>query len=165
MKPLLVRRAGDFEKTVFDLSMTVGVVGLYPQTDISAAVIAVLGSAGWWFWTLLIVAGLGGRLVTWRSNRDRMIPDIVHECQAELIVLSILSATWLVYAAGNARLLDDGVGATIPLLFSLSIVVSSVRRGSRIVTDLRKLARAVRSRDMTTTAEVLADPDDEGGDL
>lgn len=159
MRPLLIRRAGDFEKTTFDLSMCIGGYGLVPGTDISASVQAVLPGATWWFWSLIIAAGAGGRIVTWRSDRDRTIPDIRHECQSELTALGILAAAWGIYALGSYQLILDGRSAVIPTAFGAAIVVASARRGWRIIRDLLKLRRAEK-RPVATSPPSLADPDD-----
>lgn len=163
MRPLLIRRADDFEKTTFDLSVAIGGVGLVPHTDISSSVQAVLPGATWWFWSLIIAAGAGGRIVTWRSNRDRTIPDIRHECQSELWVLSILGTAWGIYALGSLQLLLDGRSALIPTAFGAAIVVASLRRAWRIIRDLRKLRRAERH-PMSTDSSTLADPDEHEGE-
>jgi hypothetical protein len=146
MRPLVVRRAGDFEKTTFDLSVVVGAIGLVPGTDISSSVQAVLPGATWWFWSLIIAAGLGGRITTWKTDRDRTVRDIRHECQS-------------IYSFGSLQLLLDGRSATIPALFGFAIVVASARRLFRIWRDLRKLKRA-EQHPHSSQSPTLADPDD-----
>lgn len=159
MRPLVVRRAGDFEKTTFDLSVVVGAIGLIPSTDISSSVQAVLPGATWWFWSLIIAAGLGGRITTWKTDRDRTVRDIRHECQSEAWSLVILASAWSIYSFGSLQLLLDGRSATIPALFGFAIVVASSRRLFRIWRDLRKLKRA-EQHPHSSQSPTLADPDD-----
>ena len=162
MRALIVRRAGEFEKTTFDLSIVVGVFGMFPGTDISTAVALAWPSSTYVFFGIITLAGIGGRVSTWKADRDRTIADIRHECQAEAIVLCILALCWLLYAASNLVLLLEGRSATIPMLMGLAILVASIRRGIRIWKDLRKLNRALVN-PKSAAPPTLADPDDKSG--
>ena len=161
MKPLVIRRAGEFEKTGFDLAVVVGVYGLFPGSDISLAVSVVFSFATWWFFSLLIIAGVAGRVVTWRTDRDRTIPDIRYECTSEGLVLGVLASTWLIYMFGSIVLLLDGRSSTIPMLFSIATVVACIRRGIQIYRDLRKIKRALSKASPPVPVETLGDPDTE----
>ncbi|OZE95098.1 hypothetical protein CH302_19350 [Rhodococcus sp. 15-2388-1-1a] len=162
MRALIVRRAGEFEKTTFDLSIIVGILGVFPGSDISAAIVLAWPSFSFVFFGIITLAGIGGRISTWKADRDRTVTDIRHECQAEAIVLGILALCWTLYASSNFVLLLEGRSATIPMLMGLAILVASLRRGRRIWRDLRKLNRALVNPQSATPAP-LADPDDKIG--
>ncbi|SNS58541.1 hypothetical protein [Rhodococcoides kyotonense] len=164
MRALIVRRAGEFEKTTFDLSIAVGILGLVPGTDISSAVRLAFPSFAFVFFGIVTLAGIGGRIATWKADRERTIADIRHECQAELIVLAILGLCWAMYSGSNFVLLLEGRSSTIPMLMGISILVASIRRSIRIWRDIRKLNRALVN-PKSATPPPLGDPDDESGEV
>lgn len=140
MQPLVVRRAGEFEKVCFLLSMWIGVLAVTTPFEISTALDRAWPTGSNYYFAILGLGGLGGFLATWQSQRNRTIEEIKKEGNAEITALVIIGVLWGGYGAAAFAL---GTRALTAASIGVAITVASAWRIVAIVLDRRKIARAL----------------------
>lgn len=142
MKPLTVRRAGAFEKSLLLATAAIGVVGSVSGVEISGSLGAALGPSGapLYFASTMIGPGTLGFWAVRHSLRLRTPQQIRRECRIESLALVAVALGWSGFAA--AAILVGYRAIAITLLVGIVCVGGALWRMVEIWHDLRKLAAA-----------------------
>lgn len=140
MQPLVVRRAGSFEKVAFGLSMWIGILAVATPFEISSALDRAWPTGSNFYFAIMGFGGLGGLIATWNSGRSRTPEQIRQETSAEITSLAIIGLLWLGYgiaafALGTRAMTAGSMGAAITVACGLRIW--------NIVRDRRRMSRAL----------------------
>ena len=142
MRPLRVRRAGVFERSLFAATATIGIVGVIVPVPISGSLGAVLGAGATWYFAATMVAPGGlGFLAVRHSQRSRTPHQIEGECRMERWALAGIAVGWAGFAAAAIAVGWRAVAVTI-LILAVG-VVAPLWRMWEIRRDLKKLHAAM----------------------
>ena len=142
MRPLRVRRAGVFERSMFAATALIGTVGVLVQMPISGSLEAALGEGATWYFAATMVApgGIGFWAVR-KSQRERTPHQIEVECRMEWWTLAGIAVGWAGFASAAIAVGWRAVAVTI-LILAVG-VVAPLWRMWEIRRDLRKLHAAM----------------------
>lgn len=140
MQPLIVRRAGEFERIVFILSAWVGTFAVFTPYEISKALEAAWPVGNTYLFGVMALGGVGGFLAV-RRAWSPMTPDQIRsELVAEGYGLAIVGLSWLGYSIAAFSL---GVTALAAGSLSMGIPIACGWRIITIIRDLRRMRRAL----------------------
>ncbi|OZF47579.1 hypothetical protein [Rhodococcus sp. 14-2470-1a] len=140
MQPLVVRRAGAFEKVTFVLSGWIGALAVVTPFEISTALDRAWPTGSNLYFAIMGLGGLGGFIAVRASRRQRTAEQIRHECRAEVTALVIIGVLWFGYGIAAFAL---GVQAIVAGSIGTSVLVASSWRVIEIILDLRRMSRAL----------------------
>lgn len=142
MQPLIVRRAGVFERSLFLATAIIGAIGLVVPFPISGSLEAAMkaGSTAY-FAATMVAPGLAGFWFVRHSQRSRTPHQIEVECRLERWALAGLIVGWSGFAM--AAIVVGWRAVAVTLLVSGVCVAAPLWRMWEIHRDLRKLRAAI----------------------
>lgn len=142
MEPLIVRRAGVFERTLFAATAIIGVIGVVVPVPISGALGNVLHTgAAAYFAATMVAPGAAGFWFVRHSQRSRTPHQIEVECRLERWALAGIIVGW---GGFSAAAIAGGWRAVAVTILVLAVgVAAPVWRMLEIRRDLRKLKSAL----------------------
>lgn len=142
MIPLVVRRAGVFERATMLATAAVGIAGVALPYPISGALERVLGepAASFYFGSTMILPGLLGFWAVRHAQRVRTPVQIERECRAETLALAAIAVAWLGF---TVVAVSAGWPAVAVSIWFASVSIACVWRIMEIRRDLRKLHAAM----------------------
>ncbi|OZE35593.1 MULTISPECIES: hypothetical protein [unclassified Rhodococcus (in: high G+C Gram-positive bacteria)] len=140
MQPLVVRRAGSFEKVAFALSTWIGILAVATPFEISSALDTAWPTGSNFYFAIMGVGGLGGLIATWNSSRSRTPEQIRQETSAEITSLAIIGVLWFGYGIAAFAL---GTRAMTAGSVGVAVTAASGLRIWNIVQDRRRMTRAL----------------------
>lgn len=140
MKPLVVRRAGEFERIVFILSAWVGTFAVVTPYEISRALEAAWPVGNSFLFGVMALGGVGGFTAVRRAWKPTTPHQLRSELLAESYALAVVGLSWLGYSIAAFSL---GITAIAAGSLSMGVPIACGWRIITIIRDLRKMRRAL----------------------
>lgn len=162
-QPLVMRRAGEFERMMFVVSIVLGFIAVFTPLEVSSALEKTWPNGALFMFGTMALGGIGGLWVTrgefTKTRLDVGIEETRLECVAECYALAIVGLTWLGYSltalvtSGGAAVAAGGITIAVPL--------AAFWRIHTVLSDLRRVRKALEN-PQAVQFEALADPEDGG---
>lgn len=156
-QPLVIRQAGPFERTALLVSVALGCLAVFTPVPITESLETSWPLVSHWLFGLMALGGAGGFWVTRGKKVQKSVESVRAESLAEVSALAIIGMTWGAYAI-TSLVTSTGVAVAAGGI-TIGVTIASVWRIGAIVTDLRKMRRALAPDDGPTsvTLEVIAE--------
>ena len=160
MRPLTVRRAGPFERSMFLATSVIGIIGVIVPVPISGSLGAALGDGSSAYFAMAMVApGLAGFWFVRHSQRSRTPHQIEVECRLERWALAGIMVGWAGFAAAAIAVGWRAVAVTL-LVLAVG-VVAPLWRMREVHRDLKKLHAAISAGPRPADPPPIADTESE----